>query len=163
MYEQIKDLRLSFDGDLVESGGDLLLTDGLDWYQREVNKRVRSGPDWYHHPRLGANLGSFLGQPNNRETGRRIRDRVVQSVTAGGIHIPAKVEVEVVPTDFHELEVIVILVHEGVRTVVSQEIIRFDRGTVETIADPTPTQSAIPPASPYQDNTNKYIDRIRRQ
>ena len=160
MYDQIRDLRLSFDGDLVEHGGDLMLTNGLDWYKREVNKRLRSGTDWFHHPRLGANLGSFLGQPNNRETGRRIQTRVEQSVTSGDIHIPAKVEVEVVPTSFHETEVIVILVTDEERTVVSQEILRFDKGTVETIADPTPLKET-PPISQYKDNTNKYIDRSR--
>jgi hypothetical protein len=107
---------------------------------------------------------AYMGEPNTRETGRRIQARVMQSIITDALHIPADIEVEVVPTGRHEIEIIVILIADGERTVVSQEILRFDLGSVTPIADPTPRKS-IPASTEnnYKTNTNKHLERMARR
>ena len=97
MFEQNVDILLTMDGDLALENGDLALTSGMDWYSREVNKRLRSGSDWVHHRDLGAALHQYVGFPNTRETGKRIENKVFSVLSSGAIHFPAKLEVKVVP------------------------------------------------------------------
>ena len=89
MYDAIFDIRLSLDGDLVLDGGDVAVTSGLDWYRREANKRLRSGADWAHHPSLGANLASYVGLSNTRQTGQMIKDACLRSLSVDAIHFCA--------------------------------------------------------------------------
>lgn len=159
MYESITDIRLSLDGDLVMDGGDLSLTSGFDWYTREVNKRLRSGADWVHHPSLGANIHRFVGQPNTRQTGTALRDAVSRSLSIDAIHAPAQLDVQVVPTSLHDLHLVVAVSASGERTVVSHTILDLVGGTLEPVADPAPRTEA-PIATPYI-APNKYLNRLR--
>ena len=162
MFEAVSDIRLSLDGDLVVDRGTLALTTGIDWYKREVNKRLRSGSDWYHHPNLGANIGEFIGHPNTRETGQRIRNRVSHSLSSGNIHLPAQLEIQVVPVSLHQIQLFVVLLNHGERNLISHEVIDFDRGLVRDIPDPLPNQEPIG-SSPYKAQDNPYLNRMGRR
>jgi hypothetical protein len=161
MYDDIRDLRLSLNGDLSIEDGDLSITSGVDWYKREANKRLRSGQDWAHHPNLGANLHRFVGQTNDRETGRRIREAATRSLIVNNIHFPAELQVDAVPTGLHEITLVITLVADGEREVVSSMILHFDGGTVVPIPDPLPTEQ-VATAAPYTRTENKYQQRLRR-
>jgi len=161
MYDAIFDIRLSLDGDLVLDGGDLALTSGIDWYKREANKRLRSGPDWAHHPSLGANLASFVGLSNTRQTGQAIKDACLRSLSVDSISFPARTDVQVVPTSFHDLHVIVALSAEGVREIVSHELLDFVGGRINPVEDLAPREDPAV-ASPYAIPDNQYLKRLRR-
>jgi hypothetical protein len=159
MYEGIKDIRLSLDGDLVLDRGDLAITSGLDWYRREVNKRLRSGKDWYYHPTLGADLHRFVGSMNSRDTGRRMKDAILRSLSIDNIHFPADLQVDIVPTSLHEVSVIITLLAEGNREVVGHKVVDFNTGFVVPVSDPPPQQKT-PVKSPHSRTENKYQKSI---
>ena len=161
MFEANKDILLTMDGDLALENGDIAITTGMDWYSREVNKRLRSGPDWRHHPNLGASLDSYIGFPNNRETGKRIETKVSRSLSEGVIHFPATLEIKVVPVSIHEIQLFVILSSLGEREVVIDQILHFDRGLSHPVGDPFFQRTkTVKAAEGYKTNENKYISRL---
>lgn len=162
MYEAISDIRLSLDGDLVLDGGDLAVTSGIDWFKREANKRLRSGADWAHHPSLGANLASYVGLPNTRQTGQTIKDACLRSLSADAIAFPAHLDVQVVPTSFHDLHVIVALAAEGQREVIAHTLLDFVGGRIDPVEDLAPREEPTV-GSPYAIPDNQYLKRLRRR
>lgn len=161
MFENNVDILLTMDGDLAIENGDLAMTSGMDWYSREVNKRLRSGRDWVHHPNLGVALHQYIGFPNTRETGKRIESRVFSVLSSGAIHFPAKLEIKVVPVTFTSVQLFIILTNDGEREVVIDQILNFDRGLSHPVADPFFTKTVeIKPVRGYATSQNKYIGRL---
>lgn len=159
MFEDRKDCAMSLEGDLVFEDGDLKITTGIDWYAQEVNKRLRSGTDWYHHPDMGVDIARFAGLPNTSHTGEAIREAVKHSLSTDPIHAPATLKVEVVPTSLHDINLIVIAEHVGEREIVSHQIIDLVGGYFK----PLPLRSETsPPVKPYETTDNKYLKRRRR-
>jgi len=105
------DLDFSWDGDLVlGSDGDLgdNRDDGIRSLENEIRTVVKSEMgDWQHHPSLGANLSEFRGEPNTREIGKKIEQRVVSSLTNTGIVRLEDLKVRVVPTSVHAILIII--------------------------------------------------------
>ena len=161
MYDAIFDIRLSLDGDLVLDGGDVAVTSGLDWYRREANKRLRSGADWAHHPSLGANLASYVGLSNTSQTGQMIKDACLRSLSVDAIHFPAHLDVQVVPTSFHDLHTIVTLSAQGKRNVVGHVLLDFVGGRIDPVEDLGPRDDPVV-ASPYTIPDNQYLKRLRK-
>lgn len=79
------DIDLSWDGDLlIDQTSDLQSTsyDALQSIRNQITLRVKSDlRDWREDSNLGADLGDFIGEPNNSTTGKRIQERVQASVS----------------------------------------------------------------------------------
>jgi hypothetical protein len=164
MYEAIRDIKMTLDGDIAIENGDIAITSGEDWYLREANKRLRSGRDWKHHPSLGADLSRFTGEPNSRDTGRRIREAVAHSLGQDAIHLPATLDIKVIPTSKETINIVVAIDGVGQRTVVSHLSVNIESGTFVPVQEPDTTE-------PIYDGdyvapteiTNKFQKRFRRE
>lgn len=93
------DLLLSSDGDLVVADGALSLTPtpAQEKSQMVMSRVKTSNPDWFHHPRIGADLEELYGEPCTRETAQKGIDQITTSLTYDGYFLPSQVQVEAVP------------------------------------------------------------------
>jgi hypothetical protein len=162
LFDNVTDVLMTLEGDLEVENGDLSVTSGVDWYTREVNKRLRSGRDWQHHPSIGTNLLQYAGAANNRETGTRIREDIRKSLSLDSIHLPATLEIKVVPTSRTSIHIFVILVHAGERALASSLVMDIKGGILRDVPDPTPVTTP-PMEAPHDKTTNKYLERARRR
>lgn len=160
---------MTLDGDIAVENGDIALTSGEEWYIREVNKRLRSGRDWKHHPSLGANLQRFNGEANSRETGRRIKDAVSQSLGQDSIHFPGTLDVSVIPTSLESVNVVVAVNGIGQRFVASHIAVNIENGLIEPVQEPEVVDHRDEEDPNYANDytapnniTNKYQRRFRR-
>jgi len=160
---------MTLDGDIALEGGDIAITSGEDWYIREANKRLRSGRDWKHHPSLGADLQRFTGEANSRETGRRIRDAVAQSLGQDSIHLPATLDIKVIPTSKDSIHIVVTMNGMGERVVVSHLSVNMETGMLAPVNEPEVTDHRDEDDATYAEDytaptdvTNKYQRRLRR-
>lgn len=102
-YKRGTDLYFTEDGDfyLDAETGDFEDT-SLHQYRnfiQNVNTRVASSKrDWNLQRDVGLNLADFLGKPNTRENGARIRNRVYSELIRDNFIAPADLEVVVFPT-----------------------------------------------------------------
>jgi hypothetical protein len=93
------------DGDLKDSSGDKNLLESL---VTEVHTVLRSETgDWLLDPSVGANLSDFRGEPNNRNTGKGLEQRVKGKLIATGIIRQEDLNVRVVPVGRHEVLTII--------------------------------------------------------
>jgi len=99
------DCSWSWDGDLsVGEDGDLAdnKDDAIQSLVNEIRTVIRSETgDWQFYPQLGADLSDFLGEPNNRETGKAIEDRIISSLVGLGIVTRGDLSVRVMPVEAH--------------------------------------------------------------
>ena len=154
-------MALTLDGDIIIEDGDVVLASGTEWYALEVNKRLRSGADWYHHPALGADVLQFAGHMNTRETGQLIKDTVRASLGRDAQYLPASIQVEVVPTSIDSVNLLVIAEQTGERATVNHTVIDFNRGVLQPLPNLTQKDKRPEPATPYKEPTNKY--QLRRR
>ena len=97
-FEYIYDMKMTDDGDLQVSDGDITLTNGVEWFIQEVHKiLMTTNPEWWLHPNVGASLEDFAGLPNTREVGKAMEKRVHDRITVDNIEYPGNVVVKVVP------------------------------------------------------------------
>lgn len=77
------DLKSSFEGDLVLSDrGDLSLSNSVDSYSSVLNFLIRTDPGQYApNPRIGCNLGFFVGKRNVEETFEEMKETIDQSIS----------------------------------------------------------------------------------
>jgi len=105
-YDSI-DLDWTWDGDyLVDDDGDLKDTsyDYLQSIRNEIATIVKSELlDWELDPTIGANLSDFMGEPNTREVGRQLEDRVETALVSAGVVYPEDVNARVVPIGTHRV------------------------------------------------------------
>jgi len=153
---------MTLDGDLLIEDGDIALAAGSAWYALEVNKRLRSGGDWYHHPSIGIDVTQYTGFPNNAKTGSLIRDTVRSSLMQDLLHAPADLKVEVVPTSIDTVNILVIAELSGEREVASHTVLDFTKGVFSPLSEPAATRKPAP-ADHYTRTTNKYQARRKAQ
>ena len=105
------DLQWEYDGDFaVGKDGDLKDTsyDEIQALIQDVQSIVRSKfKDWKAHPSLAANLNEFRGEPNTRETGKRIEERVSSVLINHNIVQPGDLNVRVVPVHIHQVAIFI--------------------------------------------------------
>lgn len=110
IYDSI-DLDWTWDGDYVlGNDGDIGDTsyDTLKSIETEVATIVKSDAlDWEKDPFIGATLNDFVGEPNTRETGKRIEERVLLALGNVGILQPSDLQVRVVPITAHQLMIMI--------------------------------------------------------
>lgn len=96
---------MSWDGDLLRSeSGDIQTTEGdyLLSFKNQIFKRVKSDlKDWRDNPEIGADLGDFVGEPNTRENGKLMEDRIRASLL--DIVASSDLTVRVVPIGIHRV------------------------------------------------------------
>lgn len=105
------DLQWEYDGDFaVGKDGDLKDTsyDEIQALIQEVQSVVRSKfKDWKAHPSLTANLQEFRGEPNTRQTGKRIEERIFSTLVNNSIVQAGDLNVRVVPVHIHQVAVLI--------------------------------------------------------
>jgi len=96
LFAGVTDVLLSYDTDLDFRDGDLMLTNGIDWLKRQVYIILTTSQgDWKLYPEIGARPDEFIGNPNTRDTSRRLKEFIIDKIQPHVI--PAAVSVEVVP------------------------------------------------------------------
>lgn len=112
LYTAMYDVLLGLDTDLHFENGDLMLTNGLDYIEREIFKLLITEPgDWKASPQLGCTPNIFTGNQNTRETARSI-----ESFLKNGLKetvFPGQVDVRVVPVDYNSVMIFVDILLEN--------------------------------------------------
>jgi len=105
-YDSI-DLAWSWDGDItIDDMGDLKDTQEnyLQACADTIQCVVKSETlEWEKDPLLGANLSEFQGEPNTREIGKAIEDRIKIALTSQGIIQNGDISVRVVPVHANQV------------------------------------------------------------
>jgi len=109
-YDNI-DFLWSFDGDFsVGSDGDIADTssDYIQSFKSEVMTVCKSEiNDWKANPNYAATLSDFLGEPNTRENGKRIEERIVSALTSNTVVRREDLQVKVVPVNIHQVLIMI--------------------------------------------------------
>ena len=98
-----RDISVSLEGDLnIDQKGDIKLADALDTYKSVANFILRTDfGDYAPDQSVGSNLGSFIGQSNNRESHANMEYLIVGSL-ANKVFADTDVSADVVPFDIYE-------------------------------------------------------------
>jgi len=97
------DLAVGKDGDIKDTSDDLLLS-----LQQEIATIVKSElGEWEAEPLLGCTLSDFLGEPNTRENGEAIENRIRIKLVETNIVQREDLGVRVVPTGPHQLMIMI--------------------------------------------------------
>lgn len=106
MYDR-NDLAWTSRGDLVIShNGDIMDTDAdpLRSLYQEVKTRIKSElGDWKLQSNVGASLGDFVGELNNKLTAEAIKTRIKVSLTRDGLVNSADLAIKYMPIDVDRL------------------------------------------------------------
>lgn len=105
------DLLTDDQGDLiVGSNGDLSLATEAETLTQDVTFRLKTDfGDYTPSPALGADLSSFLGEPNNPATVDLMKEHVILSLTQDDRIRAGTLFVDVIPIDIHAVQVFVII------------------------------------------------------
>jgi hypothetical protein len=105
------DLYWTWDGDLaVGDDGDIKETmpDALQSLRQEIATIVKSEiNEWEAEPSLGCTLSDFMGEPNTRENGQAIEDRIRLKLAEANIVQREDLNVRVVPTGPHQIMIMI--------------------------------------------------------
>jgi hypothetical protein len=105
------DIEWTYDGDFaIDKDGDLKDTsyDEIQALIQEIQSIVKSRfKDWKAHPSFAANLHEFRGEPNTREVGRQIQDRVFSTLVNHNVVQPGDLDVRVVPIHIHQIAILI--------------------------------------------------------
>lgn len=166
IYSKMTDVVLGYDTDLHFENGDLMLTSGIDYIEREVYKLLITEPgDWKLSLGLGCSPTSkFAGEPNTRESARRLEKYITEGL-AFTVY-PAGINVRVVPTDYDSVIIFIdIIASNSVQTTIPFEFNYTNGITKLENADP---KLITPKTGKYEINDiinlekpNKYWARLR--
>jgi len=74
--------------------------------QQQIDARINSNKnDWLLNPDLGADLKRYLGEPNNRDTGNRIKLALENELARGGFLKNSEFSVTVFPISGEEIAI----------------------------------------------------------
>lgn len=108
-YDHI-DASFGYNGDFDIYAGDIKSTskDALQSVLDQVHTIAASAiNDWLIYPNKGATLDDFIGEPNTRATGSRIRDRLFLALVGSEIVSAQDLDVKVVPVHINKVLIIV--------------------------------------------------------
>ena len=112
IYDSI-DLDWTWDGDyLIDDQGDVKDTsdDLLKSLITEVTTICKSETlDWEKNISVGANLSDFQGEPNVRETGKAIEQRIKSKIVDLNIVQSGDITVKVIPVHIHQILVNILI------------------------------------------------------
>jgi len=76
-FNKMNDILLGYDTDIYFDNDDLMLTNGIDFIEREMYKLLITEPgQWKADPTIGACPNKFTGEQNTREIGEAIEKYV---------------------------------------------------------------------------------------
>jgi len=104
------DLRFTNNGDFVISEGDLQDTshDSLLSIVQDIQTVAKSVfNDWEMYPNYAAGLDDFIGEPNSRETGLLLKERIRLALIAAGIVLEDDLKVFVFPIHRKEVSIVI--------------------------------------------------------
>ena len=105
-YSLMNDIRLNYDTDLNFENGELMLTSGLDYIEIEIYKLLITEPgDWKISQNIGCTPNVFTGEKNDRVTGRKIENYLIEGLKR--TIFPGQVNVRVVPTGYETVMIFV--------------------------------------------------------
>lgn len=73
------------------------------WKQIIMNRLRTDAPDWYHHPRMGANMTDLIGEPNSRETADIGAQYIMDALTYYGLFQITQINIRPVPINNQEI------------------------------------------------------------
>jgi hypothetical protein len=101
------DLKFGWNGDFMPgSDGDLADTapDQIQFFIQQIQTVVASNlGDWEEHPALAADLETFVGEANTRDTALKIRTKVRDALVLNKIVLAQDVDVRVVPIGIYSV------------------------------------------------------------
>jgi hypothetical protein len=105
-FNKMNDILLGYDTDIYFDNDDLMLTNGIDFIEREMYKLLITEPgQWKADPTIGACPNRFTGEQNTREVGVAIEKYVengLRLTVAPGIP-----RVRVVPTSAEKIMIFI--------------------------------------------------------
>jgi hypothetical protein len=105
-FAGMTDVLLGYDTDFHFENGDLMLTSGIDYIEREIFKLLITSPnDWGANPQIGASPDRFIGEQNTREVGSAIKNYLQTRLRDTAF--PAQLNVRVVPTDYTSITIFI--------------------------------------------------------
>ncbi len=162
LFPRETDILMTLDGDLAVGGdGDFELTRGFDWMAREVNKIVRTiNPQWRHHPTIGANVESFIGENNTRETASALRQEILDAISRSTLLRDGQsIDVIVVPLSMESVSVYVNFEAPGISRELTKLVVDYRSGIAIDIPDET-FRNKPEPLPGTRETENKYLKRI---
>lgn len=157
IFDGIKDIEMSIDGDFVVYNNDLKINTGITWFIQEVNKIVKSNAaDWFFAPNAGADIMQYYGQINSRELGQKIQQDIKYKIEKQNINYPAELSVKVVPLSHTEIKCYITL-NTGDRIIdVSRVIFNLNKGIqIDTEVIEKQENITIPNKHPYAEGLFK--------
>lgn len=110
LYRQNIDSYWSQDGDYHFDNGDLRDTT-VEQYrgavQQIISRLMSSRGDWAIHPDLGADISSFLGRPNTRETAEEMRRGILGELVREGMVSSRDIVIDIVPIARHSVMILI--------------------------------------------------------
>jgi hypothetical protein len=112
-YYDAIDFKWDDNGDyLIGKDGDFAITDTdtISSLSTEIKTIIASDTgDWEMYRSLAADLKDFIGEPNIREVGKRIEDRIKNSIVLSRLVESSDIKVRVTPLTHDSLMIIVII------------------------------------------------------
>ena len=72
--------------------------------KQNIMTRIKTlNPEMEFDPEIGADLSTFIGLPNDRESGRLIEEAIISVLTFDGMIAPEDLSVRAVPVDLTEM------------------------------------------------------------
>lgn len=97
------DYLIGHDGDLLDTSDDLLRS-----LVNEIQTIVKSDfGDWLKQPNLGAGLNDFKGEGNTRDTGNKIKQRLVTKLTANNLLRQSDLQIKITPVHTHQVLIMI--------------------------------------------------------
>ena len=164
-FTGMTDILFGYDTDIHFENGDLQLTTGIDYIEREIYKLLITSPgDWQADLTLGASPNKFIGDQNTKETASRLENYIETKLR---IHVaPARVNVRAVPVDSSKIMVVVELTAEGSDITKIPFEFEFSSGFRKLLRIDSAT-TAVRSSKKYQNNDilttkspNKYWTRL---
>jgi hypothetical protein len=117
-FQNNRDFLFSAEGDfyLDESRGDLADTKNYQHrdFQQKLLTRIQSKKgDWKLQQDVGTGLSRFVGQPNTREVGERIKNAVYNDLVNSKLLSPEELLVDVIPISEEAIMVVLLITPPG--------------------------------------------------
>lgn len=161
------DILFGYDTDIHFENGDLMVTTGIDYIEREVYKLLITEPgEWKADPRIGCTPNEFIGENNTRELGS-----IIQTHIEDGLKftvMPAQVSVRVVPTDYEHLIIFIDIFVQGAEITSVPFQFDFVKGFKKLdkidsrVTKPRSSQEYKINDISTVSNPNKYWDNLRK-
>jgi hypothetical protein len=104
------DANFSWNGDFDLDAGDIRQStqDALQSLLDQIHSICASATgDWEIYPNRGAGLDDFVGEPNNRSTGDRLRERLMLSFISSELVDQKDLDIRVIPVHIHKVLIVI--------------------------------------------------------